>query len=265
MPSSQLDSIGQLFALRRSRRGALAAAGGSLAVFGLGRGAVAQDGSPVALPAGADEGASFMFVQTFGAGSLVPLEGETAGLLLTADHLAGQTVYFSDRPERIVGMVPTTTLLGAGNPDEGLGFTPADPPNAALVLDDGAVLVIELIDPTYDAATGLVTYQVRVLEAVEQLDLQLAQEPLSAAEAARDFTAASLFIDDCPDGNIVCSKDGDTVGSIPSAFCFGPLDECCLPCHTGNPSFWVDQCSLAFAGCDGGCDVDYQEAWACLI
>ncbi|MEZ4504276.1 MAG: hypothetical protein R2848_00145 [Thermomicrobiales bacterium] len=64
-------------------------------------------------------------------------------------------------------MVSTEAFLGAGNPNDGMGFTPVDPPNAALVLDDGAVLVIELIDPAYDAAAGVVTYQVQVLDDVE--------------------------------------------------------------------------------------------------
>lgn len=95
-----------------------------------------------------------MFVQTFGAGSIDAATDGVETLLLVADHLAGQTLFFSDRSDRIVGMVPTEQFLIGGARDEGLGFTPADPPNAALVLDDGRTLVVELIDPEYDAATG---------------------------------------------------------------------------------------------------------------
>lgn len=260
MHAMQLDSVRQLFALRRSRREAMAVAGGSVAALGLGRGALAQEASPVASPVTAGGGVPYMFVQTFGAGSLAPGAEGDGTLVLTADHLAGQTLYFSDRPERIVGMVSTETFLGNGNPNEGMGFTPVDPPNAALVLDDGSVLVIELIDPAYDAATGMLTYQARVLDAIDQVDLQLQQEPLSAAEAPRDFAAASLFIDDCPQGTIVCTKDGDTVSSFPADFCFYTF--CCGPCHNSNPSFWTDQCNEGYADCDGQCSAHYQDAYA---
>lgn len=265
MHASQFDSVSRLFALRRSRREAMAAAGGGLAALGLGRGALAQEATPGATPdfTGEGEGVPFMFVQTFGAGSLVPLEDVEGGLVLTADHLAGQTLYFSDRPERIVGMVSTETFLGAGNPNDGMGFTPVDPPNAALVLDDGTMVVIELIDPVYDAAAGMVTYQVHVLDDVDEIDLQLQQDPLSAEDAPRDFTAASLFIDDCSDGTILCVKDGSSVASFPSSFCFETLPPCCAPCHSMDPSFWSDQCNEGYGDCGGDCHAEYQAHWAC--
>jgi hypothetical protein len=161
-------------------------------------------------------------------------------------------------------MVSTETFLGAGSQNMDFGFTPANPPNAALVLDDGSMLVVELIDPTYEAATGMVTYQIQVLEEVEQVDLQLQQAPLSAAEAPRDFTAATLVIDGCPQGNIVCTKDGDTISSFPSSFCWGvDFEPCCNPCHTADRSFWVDQCNIGYPDCDGTCDMHYEESYAC--
>lgn len=266
MHPSQFDSISRFFAERRSRRHALALAGSGLAALGMRRGAGAHDATPLAEAsrvADAEDRVPFMFVQTFGAGSLVPLVDVDGGLVLTADHLAGQTVFFSDRPERIVGMVSTEAFLGAGNPNDGMGFTPVDPPNAALVLDDGAVLVIELIDPAYDAAAGVVTYQVQVLDDVEQIDLQLQQEALSAEDAPRDFSAASLFIDDCSIGNVVCVKDGTPVSSFPSSFCFQPLLSCCYPCQSYDSSFWSDQCNEGYSDCGGECSAEYQGHWAC--
>lgn len=77
-------------------------------------------------------GVQFMFVQTFGAGSLDAATEGVPNMLLVADHLAGQTLYFSDRPERVVGMVPTEQFLSTG-PSGGSGFSELDPPNAALV------------------------------------------------------------------------------------------------------------------------------------
>ena len=252
MLPSQFDAFTRAFADRRmTRRSALAAAGGSLAGAGFARTSAQDEATPIASPVviGADDGTAFLFVQTFGAGSLVPAAGEGNDLILTADHLAGQTLYFSDRPERIVGMVPTAELLGTGG--DGLGFTPVNPPNGALVLPDDRILVVELIDPTYDPATGQVTYQLRVLEDVADADLSLETVPLSAAEAAGDFDAASLFIDDCADGTIMCVTSSG--GVFPDqnqsvGYCYNWGRACCAPCTA------IDANALAQI-----CNNDYQD------
>ncbi len=196
-------------------------------------------------------------------------------MTLTADHLAGQTVYFSDRPERIVGMLPTERFLGTGagsngaTPGAGLGFTPADPPNAALVFagaegDEGPgdVMVVELIDPTYDPATGKATYEVKVLADETAVDLNLEQQPITAAEAAREFGAASLFIDDCPDGNLRCNTPaGDIVGSLTLGYCWHSDSWCCDAC---DPQNWHDVCNQAFAACNGQCQFTRYGAFQCM-
>lgn len=264
MHPSQFDQVTRLFTDRRvSRRRALAA-GGGLAALGL-SGATAQDATP---EGGADDGAHFLFVQTFGAGSLAPKDGDDTLLTLTADHLAGQTVYFSDRPERIVGMVATEQFLGLdrqpdGTPEAGLGFTPADPPNAALVFasaagesEPGDVVVVELIDPAYDPATGKVTYDVRVLADETAVDLTLQSEPVTAADAVRQFKGASLFIDDCPDGDIVCVNETTgartTIQSMeePVGYCWDSGLMCCLPC--AGVDYWTGQCYQLIYDCGGG-------------
>jgi hypothetical protein len=269
MNSSQFDTITRLFAERRtSRRTALAASAGVLAA-GLAP-VAARDASPVAdgTPAPSDTArVPFMFVQSLGAGSLAPKAGEEGTLILSADHLAGQTIFFSDRPERIVGMVPTERFFGAQGAG-GLGFTPVDPPNAALVLAATGdhptdVVILELIDPTFDVASGTVTYEVRVLDDIEDMDLQLQQAPLTATEAARDFTAASLFIDDCANGSIVCWNGSNQVGvSDPMGFCYNSSDVCCAPCQAPDGGSWTAQCNEWFqASCEGNCTASYSEAW----
>lgn len=72
-----------------------------------------------------------MFVRSFVGGALAPKAGEEGVYELTLRRGLGSTISFSDRPERVVGTVPTGTFLG------GLGFTPGNPPNAALVADTG--------------------------------------------------------------------------------------------------------------------------------
>jgi hypothetical protein len=274
MNQSQFDTIARFFGERRTRREALAAAGAGVAALGLGR-VSAQDatpvGSPVARGSSDASGTTFMFVQTFGSGSLAPSEGAAGELVLTADHLAGQTLFCSDRPERIVGMVPTETFLGASGTG-GMGFTPSDPPNAALVFGgDGdspaEIAVVELIDPRYDAATGNVAYTVKVLEDVTSIDLNLGQTPLAQIDAMRDFGAASLFIDDCPDGEVYClGGDGSNVAVIDSGFCWDESGLCCYPCAANDIVYWTNYCNDTYNQsweCNDQCTAQYRETWAC--
>jgi hypothetical protein len=105
-------------------------------------------------------------------------------------------VFFSDRPNRIVGAVPTERIL------EVLGFDPSDPPNAALVIqtDNGTidVIVLELSTPVYDPAAGTMSYVATVLEGFAQLEASGAgftEEPLPAASIRQPLArAVSLSI-----------------------------------------------------------------------
>lgn len=225
-----------------------------------------QEATPVASPGATASHPELLFVQTFGSGSLTPVDGTPDRFVLTADHLAGQTLYFSDRPARVVGMMPTEKFFGPSETG-GLGFTPADPPNAALVVagagDATQIVLLELTDPRFDAATGHVSYSVQVLEELEALDLSLEQEPLSAADAAMEFTAASLFIDDMPDPNpdlgsfgVSCMLSDDTTivwnGFID--YCLDTNADCIHPCTSADLSYWTDFCNQQDPGrCNGGC------------
>lgn len=282
MDSSRFDTISRIFAERRlSRRkavqGAGALAAGAVATAGVSY-ASAQEATPIAE---GTAGVPFMFVQTFGAGSIA--DAGNGHLTLTADHLAGQTIYFSDRPERIVGMLPTETFLGAAaeaadtagataSPDAGLGFTPADPPNAALVFasaegdaDPGDVLIVELIDPTYDPASGKATYEITVLADDMAVDITLQSEPVTMADAIRSFDAASLFIDDCPDGTITCySQSNMYAGQYSSGFCYDWGGACCNPCGSPDVLSWEYKCNGDFPSvCQNNCKAVYNEFWAC--
>jgi hypothetical protein len=271
MKQAQFDSITRLFSERRTRRAALAAAGAGVAAIGLAR-AAAQDATPEASPVALEfsdaAGTPFMFVQTFASGSLTPTEGSEGELVLAADHGAGQTLFFSDRPERIVGMVPTEDFLGASGTG-GLGYTPADPPNAALVIagENGSpseILVVELMDPKYDAAEASVTYTVKVLEDVSSIDLNLEQVSPAATDTAREFGAASLFIDDCPDGEVYCIIGLDTpVNVYSSGFCWDESGLCCYACANSGLGWWSDYCNRNNPGCNGQCQATFRETWAC--
>src|SRR5262249_51573101 len=139
---------------RLSRRAALAAGGSAgaagLSALALGAGthqpAVAQE----ATPAAGASGPTFLFVQLFERGTWAPKPGEDGVYLLTLSGYGDQTLFSPDRPDRIVGTVETARFLDA------LGFTPANPPNAAVVVRTPAgerdVLVVELFDPVFAEA-----------------------------------------------------------------------------------------------------------------
>lgn len=181
---------------RLSRRTALTASLGGLAVAGVAgfAAASAQEATPVVSPATAGE-ATFLFVQSgFSSGSLSANPDGT--FQLTLMNAPVQTVYFADRPDRIVGVVATDRFLDIPN------FDSHDPPNAALAIEVDAgntdVIVFELTGVDYDAAGASPTYIAMLLEGIDQY-VQTgggqAEEPLTADTLPQEFGSSSLFID----------------------------------------------------------------------
>lgn len=194
MNDSRFDALTK----RLSRRAAVGGVGASLAALSLGN-VAAQDATPVEPIAGATPVATddveLLFIQGAGATTLAPGTGDVH--TLTMSVATAQTLYFSNRPNRVTGAMPTETFVAA--------FPAAfgdDPPNAALVghLDSGAdeeeVVVLELMNPTYDVASGTLSYEVVLLSADTVTEGAYESEPLSALDATREYSEAHLFIDD---------------------------------------------------------------------
>jgi hypothetical protein len=167
MNAARLDKLGRIFARRRlSRRAALSQAGAGLVAVGLAatglKEAHAKGDTPDAtFPTDDYEKIPYLFVQSFESGTIASKEGEDGAYTITLAHGLGQTLYFSDRPLWDVGATPTDRFL------TGLGFPDDNPPNAALLVDDGAgwteIAVVELRNPVFDPAGPGVTYDLTVL------------------------------------------------------------------------------------------------------
>lgn len=297
MDGNHFDTITKLFAERRvSRRNALRHGGaglaaGALTAAGLTATASAQPASPAMAAAypnfppvaatlsGSDPGTfavleipapgataiatpavesakptMFLFLQSFETGSLMPVAGTPGHYTLTLRQGLGETVYFSDRPQKIVGTMPTPSFL------EGLGFTPDNPPNAALVGHRSPtqkdVVVLELRNPRYDKSSNTATYDVTLLQDWQKLDEKFGQTPDDSKHLPRDFTAAHLFIDDCADSTYGCIRNGQnasknaptkSVGLV--GFCWDWGAVTCKPCQ--DPATVCNQTLPDF--CQGDC------------
>lgn len=278
MDTNRFDTIAKLFAGRRSRRRALVEAGGGLAVAALatvgpGRTATATAQAQEATPAaGAGHKIAFLFLQAFRGGRVAPKEGAEGRYILTLEEGLGQTIYFSDRPDRVVGASPTPQFL------DGLGFPAGNPPNAALVVETAAgnteIAVIELFSPAYDEATHTATYEVAVLAEWERTgDGTMAETAADLTSLGTDFGAAHLFIDDCDDANIVCCNRND-LNCAGDCYCSNPVYQtgssgfcynfpACVPCepHYHNEPYngaswdhWTATCNSEFPdACNGNC------------
>jgi hypothetical protein len=193
MNDSRFDAFTRWAARPTTRRTALGSAGAGLAALAVGR-VAAQDASPVASPVAAAE-VALLFVQTGGATTLTPSAGDIHTLTITG--VTTQTLYFSDRPNRITGAIPMVTLI-----EQWADAFADDPPNATLIGHPEAggeteeAVVVELLTPTYDAASATLTYQVRILDVDEIADRTFEQEPLTVLDAPREYAEAHLFIDD---------------------------------------------------------------------
>lgn len=280
MDPARFDGLTRRLAGRTSRRTALGTALGGIATVALARVAVAREGTPApdATPASGGEAPVFLFVQTFASGrgelnpgagtpiaSGTPEPGGGASFLLTLEGHTGQTIYFSDRPDRIVGAAQTQQFL------DGLGFAASNPPNAALVGEFRAgqgVVVLQLIEPVYDADAGTVTYGAEVLRGYEGENLA----PVVADEVAErlpaEFGSAALFIDDCPTYTSCLTEAWasfggepvyiglESVGPIPNGpykACFSKDTVTCAPCDTTLQKL-TDLCNAAYPDmCMGNC------------
>jgi hypothetical protein len=231
MNAHHFDALARLLAARLPRRralgkGAALVAGASVAAAQR-RVAAQPTPSPGIEPASGSD----LFVQTFRAGTLTPKPGEAGAFTLSLEGDTGQTIYFSDRPARRVGLIPTEVLL------EQLGFTPADPPNAALVAQTPQgedILVIELANPRYDKAGGTLAYDVTLLAHYAGVGLADLAAQQQDEQFAPSFTMPHLFIDGCGKGQ--CWNGA--VQMCVSCSCFQMGVQGC-PCVTGtrNPCY----------------------------
>jgi hypothetical protein len=212
---------------------------------------------------------AYLFVQSFGDGSIASTGDEPGLYTLTLSHGLGYTLFFADRPSRDAGVTPTAEFL------DGLGFPDDNPPNAALIIDspDGAVIsTVQLFRPTFDPDSPGVTYEVREIDESVAMDPTVATMPL--ADLAESFGRAHLFIDDCPDGPIACV--GPTANYIEKkyfesngrqrifGYCWNYSQ--CMPCDPyghNQPywhaalTYWTDQCNATFPDfCNGHCFAD---------
>jgi hypothetical protein len=252
----RFDRMTKLFAARRlSRRTALARGGAGLAASALAAGALGRATAQEASPAAGEATPEFLFVQSFERGALAPKaetgtpEPGTAGAYtLTLSQGLGQTLFFSNRPERIVGAVPTPRFIDA------LGFSPDNPPNAALVADlgngDEEILVVELSAPTYDEVTKTATYEVRILDDTDRVDMAFNEDPQTGPHAAADYGASHLFVDDCPDTTYCClDANGGNAGYITVGTCWSWKKLDCLVCRDNS-----DVCNARYPDqCQGNC------------
>jgi hypothetical protein len=261
MESSRFDHLTMALSTRLTRRTALSGAAGlsALGLAGSARGVTAQDATPTTGDAAGETKLAFLFVQLFNQGTWYPKPDEEGIYVLTLTGATAQTLFFSDRPERIVGTVDTPQFL------DGLGFTPSNPPNAALVVrtpeGERDVLVVELFNPVYveavnDPGNVTVTYEARVLEAYQGHGLTVWLAEQEDAELPAEFSDVSLFIDDCPDltGCYKQGIGGERLGDFPDGRTYGQcwaLNGGCEPDHPNcpGPSWEVlwGQCNQLYA------------------
>ncbi|MGI8485244.1 MAG: hypothetical protein ACR2OU_13395 [Thermomicrobiales bacterium] len=176
MDQRRFDTVAKFLADRKlTRREALAQTGtgiaaGALATAGLSvltsSPAAAQGATPAATPQSPTAlkplQTPMLFVQSFQSGTAEAIGTDGTKFKVTLEKGLGQTIYFSDRPERVVGAMPTGDFLDT------LGFMPDNPPNAAILVevDEGQTdfAVVELFSPQYDPATANLTYEATVLD-----------------------------------------------------------------------------------------------------
>jgi hypothetical protein len=99
------------------------------------------------------------------------------------------------------------------------------------------VVVLQLIEPSYDVENGTITYGAEVLASYEGMNMTPVMTDQVAERLPAEFGPAALFIDDCPDIKLCVRTLAEAVitcGPIPD----GPYGQCwqglfkggCEPC-----------------------------------
>jgi hypothetical protein len=173
---------------RRALLAALGAAG--MATLTTTSAAFGQDATP-----DTGETVSWLIVQPCDSGRAEPIAGNPGTYTLTLAQPSGITVYFSDRPARLAGLVTTASLLA-----ESTLFADS-PPNAALAFqgddDDGTMRIaaVELTSGSLAPETRTVIYQATVLPIAGD-SLSDAGDLVGAVDRLPEvFGRAWLFID----------------------------------------------------------------------
>jgi hypothetical protein len=175
-----------------SRRRVLLAA---LGVAGVASGAVVARSHGQETTPAADDEISLLAVQACERGRTEPTANGGDGFSVVLVQPVGHTVFFSDRPARIAGLVETADFLA-----DPAVFTGV-PPNAALAFQaDEAdrtmrIATLELVSGSIADDRRTVTYQATMLP-IATADLDDADDRLEAVERLPEaFGQAWLFID----------------------------------------------------------------------
>ena len=199
---------------------------------------------------------------------IAPKEGADGRYTLTLEQGLGQTVYFSDRPDRIVGASPTPQFL------EGLGF-PAKPAQRRAGGGDGGGRDRDrsrrALHPGYDEATRTATYEVEVLaEWEDALGVGFTETPADLAASGAELRRRPPLHRRLPrrDRQCYAQHGAHYVGVLPGRH--GGFLDASSPASIPGP--WVRDLDLlerpmqrrSAPGCNGNCDVTWQRmtsAW----
>jgi hypothetical protein len=154
-----------------------------------------------------DRGEDVLAVVNVGGGTFTERDG---GYRLTLTAVPPSAVWFADRPGRAAGTMPIDELLAE--------FFVGEPPNAAVdVFADpaaGAVVIVELSDPHYDAAQQELSFDAEVLEDHQIRGGGLEDQRQRVTDRVpSEFGAAALFLDDS------CTTSQGTAGSLQNITC----------------------------------------------
>jgi len=154
---------------------------------------------------GENKATSLLFVQTAQAGNLIPIQGKKDYFTLTLKNIAPVTIYFSDRPKRISGQIEMGKFI-----QEVFKSMKNDPPNATIEIFEGRasedVLIIELMNGTYDKAKKELVYEVRILKDKKQINGLAHYLSRNDAKLPEKFGVVGVFIDDDEDEHI-CGEE----------------------------------------------------------
>ena len=137
----------------------------------------------------------YLFVQNAKNGTFKPVKkSETGEYKLSLTSIFPSTYYFSERPQRISGIMKNEDFFALDN-----FFDKENPPNAAVVIsnpesEDQDVIIVELTNPQFDSSSRRIIYTVKLIEDDSSHNFKNLVERKDASLPNR-FSNVSIFID----------------------------------------------------------------------
>ena len=162
-----------------------------------------------------------LYVVVATSGTFTSIAGESNTYNVTLNNVP-RLIWFSDRPQRATGHMPTTQLVDTWTIGGNFSFA-QDPPNAAIEVANSSgtdrTVIVKLSSPSYHNSTSAVSFIATILPITQNVSGRLSIfNPSKSSSLPQSFGLVTVYIDDgdggCNLGPFASCQNADLEGAF---------------------------------------------------